>query len=224
MKSGTSQGKLIKWKDDRGFGFIQPVDNNQEVFLHISEVKDSTRRPQIGDTIEYYLVADEDGKVRACNAYILGARNTSIPSSVSLESQSRSNTAAKSSFPILQVLLLSFLPLVGAIHFAWTTANFIPLIIYPFMSLLTFGLYADDKSRAKRGVWRTSERTLHLCELGGEWLGGFIAQRKLHHKTVKGSYQFVFWMIVSLHIVFWTDWLFLGGNLVKPLLGSNFRR
>jgi uncharacterized membrane protein YsdA (DUF1294 family)/cold shock CspA family protein len=224
MKPSLSQGKLIKWKDDRGFGFIRSVDNNQEIFLPISEVKDSTRRPQIGDTIEYCLVADKGDKVRACNAYILGARNTSTPLSVSLDSQSRSNTAAKSSFPILQVLLLSFLPLLGAVHFAWTTANFIPLIVYPVMSLLTFGLYADDKSRAKRGVWRTSERTLHLCELGGGWLGGFIAQRKLRHKTVKSSYQIVFWAIVAFHIVFWADWLFLGGNLVKPFLGSNFRR
>ncbi len=224
MKSGLSRGKLIKWKDDRGFGFIQPIDNNQEIFLHISEVKGSTRRPQVGDTIEYYLVADKGDKVRACNAYILGARNTSTPSSASLNSQSRSNPAARSSFLILQVLLLSFLRLVGAAHFAWTTANFIPLILYPAMSLLTFGLYADDKSRAKRGAWRTSERTLHLCELGGGWLGGFIAQQKLRHKTAKISYQIVFWVIIALHTVFWLDWLCLGGNLVKPFLGSNFRR
>jgi uncharacterized membrane protein YsdA (DUF1294 family) len=119
--------------------------------------------------------------------------------------------------------MLSFLPVVGAVHFAWTTTNFVPLILYPAMSLLTFGLYADDKSRAKRGVWRISERTLHLCELAGGWLGGFIAQRRLRHKSIKGSYQIVFWAIAALHIVFWLDWLFLGKNLVKPFLGSNFR-
>ncbi len=46
MQSGLRSGKLTKWKDERGFGFIQPVDGSQEVFLHISEVKDATRRPQ----------------------------------------------------------------------------------------------------------------------------------------------------------------------------------
>jgi uncharacterized membrane protein YsdA (DUF1294 family) len=130
----------------------------------------------------------------------------------------------KFSFSLLEMLLLSILPLIGSIHFAWTTANLIPLILYPAMSLLTFGLYADDKSRAKRGVWRISEQTLHLCELAGGWLGGFVAQRRLRHKSIKGSYQVVFWAIVSLHIAFWLDWLFFGGSLIKVFLGSKLRR
>jgi uncharacterized membrane protein YsdA (DUF1294 family) len=87
------------------------------------------------------------------------------------------------------------------------TANPIPLILYPVMSVLTFALYADDKSRAKRGAWRTSEQTLHLCELAGGWIGGFIAQRKLRHKSIKSSYQIVFWAIVALHLIFWLGWL-----------------
>ena len=74
MQSGLRSGKLTKWKDERGFGFIQPVDGSQEVFLHISEVKDATRRPQENDTIYYQCIVDSDGKVRAYNAFILGAR------------------------------------------------------------------------------------------------------------------------------------------------------
>jgi uncharacterized membrane protein YsdA (DUF1294 family) len=120
--------------------------------------------------------------------------------------------------------LLSILPLIGSLHFVWITANPIPLILYPVMSLLTFALYAGDKSRAKRGDWRTSERTMHLFELAGGWLGGFVAQRRLRHKNVKTSYQVVFWAIVTLHIAFWLDWLFFGGALIKVFLGSNFRR
>nr|WP_284525876.1 cold shock domain-containing protein [Microcystis panniformis] len=35
MQSGLRSGKLTKWKDERGFGFIQPVDGSQEVLaLH----------------------------------------------------------------------------------------------------------------------------------------------------------------------------------------------
>lgn len=37
---------------------------------------------------------------------------------------------------------------------------------------------------------------LHLLELLGGWPGAFLAQRRLHHKCSKGSYQFVFWLIV----------------------------
>lgn len=209
MQPGLRSGKLTKWKDERGFGFIQPVDGSQEVFLHISEVKDATRRPQENDTIYYHCVVDSDGKVRACDAFILGARNKSASSS------NRANPFNVNvlSFPIVELVLLSLLPFAGAIHFTWTTRNPLPLILYPAMSLVTYALYADDKSRAKRKDWRTSEQTLHLCELAGGWLGGFIAQRVLRHKSQKESYQAAFWAIVIIHYIAWLFWLFLGKTL-----------
>lgn len=209
MQSSLRSGKLTKWKDERGFGFIQPVDGSQEVFLHISEVKDATRRPQENDTIYYHCVVDSDGKVRACNAFILGARNKSA----SLSNRAKLSDTLVSSFPMIEVVLLSLLPLVGAIHFTWMTRNPFPLVLYSVMSLVTYFLYADDKSRVQQNDWRTSEQTLHLCELAGGWLGGFIAQRVLRHKNKKESYQAVFWAIVILHYIAWLFWLFLGRTL-----------
>ncbi len=209
MQSGLRSGKLTKWKDERGFGFIQPVDGSQEVFLHISEVKDTNRRPQENDTIYYHYVVDSDGKVRACDAFILGARNKAASSS----SRTKPSDEIASSFPIVEAILLSFLPLVGAIHFTWTTRNPLPLILYPVMSFVTYFLYTDDKSRAKRKDWRTPEQTLHLCELLGGWFGGFIAQRVLRHKSQKESYKVVFWAIVIIHYFSWLFWLLLGRTL-----------
>ncbi len=164
MENSLRKGQLIKWKDDRGFGFIQPADGSQEVFLHISQIKDATRRPQVNDTIYYGVVVEKDGKVRADNAFILGARSKSTSTS---DSKAKSSNISTSSFPVWELLLLSILPLTGSIDFALTTANLLPLILYPGMSLITFALYADDKSRAKRGEWRTSEQMLHLCEFSG---------------------------------------------------------
>jgi cold shock CspA family protein len=76
MESGLCKGKLTKWNDKRGFGFIQPEDKSQEIFLHISELKDLTRRPQVGDIICYHA-EKKDGKLRAYNAFILRAKNKS---------------------------------------------------------------------------------------------------------------------------------------------------
>jgi len=211
MESHLRRGQLTKWNDERGFGFIQPIDGNKEVFLHISELKDSTRRPQVGDTIYYDTVVGE-GKVRACNAFILGAR--SKPTSPASINNAASNAVSTSKFPALEVLLLSVVPLLGSIHFAWKTTNWLPLILYPVMSLITFALYADDKSRAKQGKRRTPENTLHLCELAGGWLGGFIAQQKLRHKSRKKSYQIVFWVIVIIHYIIWLGWLFFGKTFI----------
>ncbi len=105
MKLGLRSGKLTKWKDERGFGFIQPVDGSQEVFLHISDVKDATRRPQENDTIYYHCVVGSDGKVRAHKAFIVGARNKSA----SLSNHDRTSSESASRFPIAQFILCPIL-------------------------------------------------------------------------------------------------------------------
>jgi len=64
------------------------------------------------------------------------------------------------------------------------------------ISALTYWVYARDKLRAENGEWRVPEARLHLLDLLGGWPGGFLAQRRLRHKCSKGSFQFVFWMIV----------------------------
>jgi uncharacterized membrane protein YsdA (DUF1294 family) len=64
------------------------------------------------------------------------------------------------------------------------------------INALTYWTYARDKRRAVQGEWRISEFHLHVLELLGGWPGAWLAQRRLRHKCSKGSYQFVFWLIV----------------------------
>ncbi|HEY9641781.1 MAG TPA: cold shock and DUF1294 domain-containing protein [Coleofasciculaceae cyanobacterium] len=216
MKSGLRRGQLTKWKDDRGFGFIQPADGSPEVFLHISELKDVSRRPIVGDTI-YYHIAEQDGKVRASNAFILGARLKPVSQSSPSTNKGTKQAVPLYPFPVLEVVVLSFFPMIGAIHFLLKTGNPLSLILYGLMSLISFALYADDKSCAKRGAWRTPEKTLILCDLAGGWIGGFIAQRRLHHKVSKSSYQRAFWLVVAMHYVFWLWWLIASKEIVGLL-------
>ena len=66
------KGKLVSWNDKRGFGFIEPETQTKNVFLHISVLKKSGRRPQKGDTVYYQLDFDERKRLRAYHAYIEG--------------------------------------------------------------------------------------------------------------------------------------------------------
>jgi uncharacterized repeat protein (TIGR01451 family) len=223
MQPVLGKGQLVTWKDNRGFGFIQPSDSNKQVFLHITALKDTSRRPQVGDVIYYQLTVDQDGKARASNASIQGVvpKQSVYPSVSATKVRVSSKQARRSSSLVLETFLLSVLPGLGSIHFMLKTSNPIPLILYPLMSGITFALYANDKSRAQQGRWRIPEKTLHLCELMGGWLGAFIAQRKLRHKSIKVSYQGTFCVITAVHICFWLYWFF-GEALVNLFLSSGF--
>lgn len=59
------------------------------------------------------------------------------------------------------------------------------------MSVITFVLYAVDKSRAQGGMWRIPEATLLGFSFLGGALGGTVAMRVCHHKTKHGIFHLV---------------------------------
>ncbi len=60
-----TQGSLIKWNADRGFGFIRTRDSGIEVFVHASEFPRGGRTPQIGDILHFEITTDPEGRKRA---------------------------------------------------------------------------------------------------------------------------------------------------------------
>jgi CspA family cold shock protein len=72
MAETVQKGVLKTWKDDRGFGFIQPDDGGKDIFVHISALKGMARRPVRGDILHYQVSRDGGDKFRAINASIEG--------------------------------------------------------------------------------------------------------------------------------------------------------
>lgn len=60
-----TQGPLIKWNSDRGFGFIRTRDSGIEVFVHVSEFPRGGHTPQIGDILHFEISTDPEGRKRA---------------------------------------------------------------------------------------------------------------------------------------------------------------
>ena len=92
------KGQLKIWKDDKGFGFIQLKELKQDIFIHISTLKDMSRKPKIDDFIYFEIEKKENGKSRAVNCRIEGVaakaiqrhkprvhKNTSVPKSNSID-------------------------------------------------------------------------------------------------------------------------------------------
>jgi len=66
------KGQLKSWKDDKGFGFIQSSELNQDTFIHISALKAMSRKPKVGDFIYFEVEKQTNGKSRAVNCRIEG--------------------------------------------------------------------------------------------------------------------------------------------------------
>ncbi|MEN8179585.1 MAG: cold shock domain-containing protein [Pseudomonadota bacterium] len=73
MDTKIFQGRLERWNDERGFGFIRVEANARDVFVHISAFKKNTsRRPRLDDIVLYEIHTEKDGKMQAVNAQIKG--------------------------------------------------------------------------------------------------------------------------------------------------------
>lgn len=73
------------------------------------------------------------------------------------------------------------------------------IIIYITMSVIAFIAYGIDKSAARRGKWRTPEKTLQVIGLLCGWPGAVAAQKFFRHKSSKASFQMFFWTSVILN-------------------------
>ena len=65
------------------------------------------------------------------------------------------------------------------------------------MSLISFVLYAMDKSKAKRGAWRIPEAVLLGWGFFGGAVGALVAMKMLRHKTK----HWYFWAVNILGLV-----------------------
>lgn len=58
----------VKWFNaTKGYGFIQPEDGSNDVFLHISDVQRAGMDVREGDKIEYDIQRGQQGKLSAGN-------------------------------------------------------------------------------------------------------------------------------------------------------------
>lgn len=201
-----TKGKITSWNDEKGFGFITPNTGGKRVFLHIKALGNRNRRPEVNQVVTFALSTDRQGRPRAEKATLAGDRLT-------LKKKQTNGSMSV-------ITAASFLVIVGA---SVLTAKISPLILafYMVASLLTFIMYAVDKSAARKGKWRTQESTLHLLSLTGGWPGALVAQQKLRHKSKKQSFRSVFWVTVLLNCSAFI-WLLTptGGNVLRALIAD----
>lgn len=179
-----TKGKILSWNDKKGYGFIEPIGGGKRVFVHIKAFDNRNRRPGINQIVAYALSTDEQGRPCAAKATLAEDR-------LSQKTKKPRGTISITSAAI-------FLLIVGV---SAITSKIPPVVfaIYLVASLITFVVYAMDKSAARKGAWRTQESILHILSLLGGWPGALVAQQKLRHKSKKQSFRAVFWVTVIVN-------------------------
>ena len=179
-------GRLQEWNDDKGFGFVTPNGGGTRAFVHIKAFERATRRPVMGDLVSYELTSDAKGRPNAAKVRF-ATQAAAKPQ----------RTGGR--FPGM-IVGSTGLILFAAAWFARAVPAVVPLL-YAAMSLVTYVLYAMDKSAAQRNQWRIQESTLHLFAFLGGWPGALFAQDHLRHKSLKAEFRFVFWITVVLNFI-----------------------
>ncbi len=195
------EGTLKTWHDDRGFGFIEPAQGGDEIFVHIKACRRDVGRPQLGQRLSFEVELSPEGKKRAKNVEPLSAFIDSAFNEAAGRGRVRKRRVAAPVRSGIATLFAipAFVVLYATVALIWHVPAWVAGL-YAGASLLCMLVYAADKSAAVAGRWRVSEGMLLMLGLLGGWPGALIAQQVLRHKSSKTSFRAEFWGTVVLNV------------------------
>ena len=62
----TFTGTIVKWNDERGFGFIKEDVTGSEIFAHVKDFKKRSV-PKVGEKVLFGIGHDKSGRKKACD-------------------------------------------------------------------------------------------------------------------------------------------------------------
>lgn len=195
------QGRVIKWQDDKGVGFIE-TEVGESVFFHVSEFK-AQRRPAIGEEVVFTVGQDNQGRMKAREVQELSFVQHKMAQKNKQIRQRNHKRSAQAEFEAGQkkrlflgigfygvLILLAVMNKLSWLVVAW----------YAALGIITYAMYAKDKAAAQSGDWRTSESTLHLLSALGGWVGAMVAQTYLRHKSQKAEFRLAYYLTVIINM------------------------
>lgn len=116
-------GTLAKWDDNRGYGFIVPMQGGQEIFVHISSFARDGRRPQLHESLSFEIELDKKGQ--KCAVRILRFA-TSQPGPQRLVQSGPPRQARSAFFKWLAMVLLVAVGAYGYAQYSKRVSAYVP--------------------------------------------------------------------------------------------------
>ena len=171
------EGIITNYNQEKGYGFIRSEAFEEDIFVHVSKLKNASALEQ-GQHVEFQI--KETSRGLSAIHVIAGAKQ-------------------KSPYFIFGLISAILTVLVGGFLYFKQQTN--PLLSYLIaINLTTFLLYGYDKFISSGDALRVPEYNLHALALLGGSPAGLSAQKFFRHKTIKGSFQLVYWVIVFIQI------------------------
>lgn len=199
--TNRQQGRITKWQDDKGFGFIEN-EASESIFFHVSEFR-APRRPQIGEPVVFSMGQDNQGRLQAKQVQELSfvqqqmaAKNSQIRKRNSQKSQQADFEEGQKKRLFLGVGFYGVLILLAVMgDLSWLIVGW-----YVILGIITYLTYAKDKAAAQNNEWRTPETTLHIMSALGGWVGAMVAQTYLRHKSQKPDFRLGYYLTVVINL------------------------
>ena len=199
--ANKQQGRVTKWQDDKGFGFIETAAG-ESVFFHVSEFK-AQRRPAIGEEVVFSVGYDNQRRLQAKDVQELSFVQQKMAQKNQQIRQRNHKRSAQAEFEsgqkkrlFLGIGFYGVLILLAVMNkLSWLVVGW-----YVALGFITYVMYAKDKAAAQSGDWRTPESTLHLLSALGGWVGAMVAQTYLRHKSQKAEFRLAYYLTVIINM------------------------
>jgi uncharacterized membrane protein YsdA (DUF1294 family)/cold shock CspA family protein len=171
------EGIVVKFDQKRGFGFIRSKTLSKDTFVHIQNIHDQ-QVLSVGQQVSFNTKQTDKG-LSAIDV-IPGKKQTS---------------------PFLLYGITAIIVTIATTIFLFQMGLHIILAYIASVNLSTLLFYGYDKMIAGSSLLRVPEWILHGLSICGGSPTGLIAQKLFRHKTIKGSFQWVYWSIVVIQVV-----------------------
>ena len=199
------QGRIIKWQEGRGTGFIE-TEAGESILFHVSELK-AAYLPKVGDEVIFTIGKDSMGRIEAQQIQEFADVKLSIMNKSQEKYQHNSKYQQQRSYQAEFEAMRKKHLLLGIGFYAvlillavMGKLSWLFIVWYILLGLITYLIYARDKLAAQRGRWRIPESTLHILSVLGGWVGAMIAQNYLRHKSKKSEFRMTYYATILINL------------------------
>jgi len=171
------EGFVVYYNKEKRYGFIDSKNHDKNIFVHFSKIENAKELSQ-GQKVKFKIKERAKG-LSAINV-IAGEKQYS---------------------PYLIFGVISALSISIIFYLLYFSQQINPLLGYFIaINVTTFMLYGYDKFISAGERLRVPEYNLHALALLGGSPAGLSAQKFFRHKTIKSSFQIIYWLIVFVQI------------------------